>query len=169
MTTLSKRAATIFGPTGEILSSIKKTKGIGRGVSKSLGKLPWYVTIPALVATTIGAEEIQQKIHKSITGRKQKKAFMEMYSVFPELKEMPKKEVETYFDVIKQYAPTFAAHPVTAGSLVKQMISMKGTIPERLLSLIKAEKELRDVGPKPAEIISGILGGAVPTIGGKIH
>jgi hypothetical protein len=163
MNKLSKRAAAIFGPGGEILSGVK-SKGVAKGIGRSLKKMPWYVTIPALVATTIGAEEIQQKIHKSITGRKQKKAFMDMYSVFPELKDMDKKEVETYFDVIKQYAPTFAAHPVTAGSLVKQMVSMKGTIPERLLSLIKAEKELRDVGPKPADIISGILGSAVPKI-----
>ena len=59
----------------------------------------------------------------------------------PNLKDVPKKEIDDYFSVVKTFSPKAAANPVVAASLVNKMVQFGGVDHKLVQDLAKINKD----------------------------
>lgn len=105
--------------------------------------------MPALGAMSIGAVGLNAGAalyDKAKDAVKKSMSYKEMFEEFPELNDMPRTQVDKYWNVLNDFAPKLTTNPLVAGQFISNMASygMRGIDHNVIGQLAKIEGDLRN-------------------------
>lgn len=105
--------------------------------------MPW---VNALALGTIGVSAGSALYDKAKDAVKKHLSYNAMFEEFPELNEMPRTQVDKYWNVLNDFAPKLTTNPLVAGQFISNMASygMRGVDHNVVGQLAKIQGDLRN-------------------------
>lgn len=105
--------------------------------------MPW---VNALALGTIGVSAGSALYDKAKDAVKKHLSYNAMFEEFPELNEMPRTQVDKYWNVLNDFAPKLTTNPLVAGQFISNMASygMRGVDHNVIGQLAKIQGDLRN-------------------------
>ena len=122
------------------------TGGLLRGMLRSplmQEAMPW---VNALALGTIGVSAGSALYDKAKDAVKKHLSYNAMFEEFPELNEMPRTQVDKYWNVLNDFAPKLTTNPLVAGQFISNMASygMRGVDHNVVGQLAKIQGDIRN-------------------------
>ena len=115
--------------------------------ASSLDTLSKVVTIGGgLLGTAVAGYELYEQIAKRLTA---KKMFQSVVERDPYLSQLPKKDLEEYFETISHVSPTIASNPLLLRTTLRQMASYEGADPSSIKLFTEVESGVSNPVIKP--------------------
>ena len=123
-------------------ANIKLAGALGDALESALEKAPNIAALTALGGAAAGS--VYELGSLANAKYKQYKAYHQMFEEFPEFKDMKREQVDKYWQVLKDYAPSFTENPLVAGQFISNMMqyNMRGVDHAVAGSLAKSQSDV---------------------------